>query len=82
MVGAYVLASELAAHGGDLQSGVVSYENALRDYVTRNQDLALAESTRAEKPLEGGGPIAGVPDFGALTLAFGLQDYSGLVTRP
>lgn len=37
MVGAYVLAGELATHEDDLMGGLDAYEDNLRAYVTRNQ---------------------------------------------
>jgi 2-polyprenyl-6-methoxyphenol hydroxylase-like FAD-dependent oxidoreductase len=69
MVGAYVLASELASHIGDLAAGVAAYERELRAYVLRNQDIAL--ELNAEKDNEEGS----IPDFGALTLPFALERY-------
>ena len=91
MVGAYVLARELATHKDDLASGIASYENDLRDYVIRNQDIALhqhaqnaaLQSTAAGEPMDEGENAAadGLPDFGALTLPFELKDYEGLVRR-
>ena len=43
MVGAYVLAGELAAHEDDMARGIASYENDLREYVLRNQETALEQ---------------------------------------
>jgi 2-polyprenyl-6-methoxyphenol hydroxylase-like FAD-dependent oxidoreductase len=40
LVGAYVLAGELAAAGGDHAAAFAGYEAQLRDYVTRGQKLA------------------------------------------
>jgi 2-polyprenyl-6-methoxyphenol hydroxylase-like FAD-dependent oxidoreductase len=40
LVGAYVLAGELAAAGGDHHTGFAGYEAQLRDFVTRGQKLA------------------------------------------
>jgi 2-polyprenyl-6-methoxyphenol hydroxylase-like FAD-dependent oxidoreductase len=40
LVGAYVLAGELAAAGGDQHTGFAGYEAQLRDFVTRGQKLA------------------------------------------
>lgn len=45
MVGAYVLAGELAAHQHDLKAGLLSYEKELRAYVEINQQQAYAVST-------------------------------------
>jgi 2-polyprenyl-6-methoxyphenol hydroxylase-like FAD-dependent oxidoreductase len=41
LVGAYVLAGELAASGGDYPTAFSRYEHALREYVAQNQRLAL-----------------------------------------
>ena len=41
LVGAYVLAGELAEAGGDYQAAFARYENALRDYVEVNQKLGM-----------------------------------------
>ncbi|ATB36180.1 hypothetical protein CYFUS_001594 [Cystobacter fuscus] len=91
MVGAYVLAGELAKHKDDLASGITSYESALRDYVIRNQDMAVKQHEQnagLQAPTVGepsdeeeNGAADGLPDFGALTLPFELKDYEGLV-RP
>jgi 2-polyprenyl-6-methoxyphenol hydroxylase-like FAD-dependent oxidoreductase len=40
LVGAYVLAGELAAASGDHHTGFAGYEAQLRDFVTRGQKLA------------------------------------------
>lgn len=71
MVGAYVLAGELARHRDDLRAGLVAYEERLRPYVVRNQDIALEHSSKPDEPEAGG---ASIPDFGALTLPFELPD--------
>lgn len=79
MVGAYVLASELAMHKDDLVGGIAAYEDVLRAYVRRNQDIALAQSPKADEPADEGqaAPVGGIPDFGALTLPFDLKKYDG-----
>lgn len=84
MVGAYVLAGALAAHGGDLASGISAYEDALRAYVTRNQDLALQENAKPDDPATDGEavPMGGMPDFGALTLPFALDEYDEYLGLP
>jgi 2-polyprenyl-6-methoxyphenol hydroxylase-like FAD-dependent oxidoreductase len=41
LVGAYVLAGELAAGAGDHRMAFTRYENEMRDYVAQNQKLAL-----------------------------------------
>ncbi len=91
MVGAYVLAGELAAHQDDPVRGIASYENGLRDYVVRNQDIAAEQHARNTHPqgAAAGGPkderehaaVGGPPDFGALTLPFELKDYGRWVRR-
>ncbi len=91
MVGAYVLAGELATHKDDLATGIASYENDLRDYVVRNQEIAFEQHARnadlqapaAGEPTDEGENAAagGLPDFGALTLPFEFKDYDGLVRR-
>jgi 2-polyprenyl-6-methoxyphenol hydroxylase-like FAD-dependent oxidoreductase len=67
MVGAYVLARELAAHKHDLVGGIAAYEQRLRAYVDRNQDIALEQNNQPETAADGD-----IPDFGALTLPFAL----------
>ncbi|MBP2328478.1 2-polyprenyl-6-methoxyphenol hydroxylase-like FAD-dependent oxidoreductase [Kibdelosporangium banguiense] len=84
MLGAYVLAGELATHRDDPAAGAIAYENELRDYATRNQNTALEYDSKPGPP-SGGEPSEagsdGLPDFGSLTLPFHLKDYSVLV-RP
>ncbi|MFC7717003.1 FAD-dependent monooxygenase [Nonomuraea recticatena] len=48
MVGAYVLAGELAAARGDHTAAFAAYERELRDYVRGNQELALTNKARVE----------------------------------
>lgn len=81
MVGAYVLAGELATHKNDLRGGLDAYEDNLRAYVTRNQDIALEQNTKPDVPTNEGetAPTGGIPDFGALTLPFALENYPDLV---
>ena len=45
MIGAYVLASELATHKHDLQTALKNYETELREYVEANQRQAYNAST-------------------------------------
>jgi 2-polyprenyl-6-methoxyphenol hydroxylase-like FAD-dependent oxidoreductase len=45
LVGAYVLAGELAAAGGDHDRAFAGYEASLRDYVARGQRLAKGNAT-------------------------------------
>jgi len=63
----------------------VEYLFDVRDYVIRNQDIALEQhaqnavpqATSAGEPTDEGENAAadGLPDFGALTLPFELKDY-------
>ncbi len=82
MVAAYVLAGELAAHRLDLQTGLGSYENELRDYVETNQKLAYDPSTDlqlafAQSSEEEGNTVQGeMPDFGQVTVPFTLKNYN------
>src|SRR5260221_12654834 len=48
MVGAYVLASELAEAGGDYTQAFPRYEECLHDYVKRNQKLAKMSASLME----------------------------------
>ncbi len=73
MVGSYVLARELAAHRADPVRGIASYEDALRAYVTRNQDIALEQGAGQSRPQGEDATAGGIPDFGALTLPFTLD---------
>ncbi|WIY07499.1 FAD-dependent monooxygenase [Amycolatopsis mongoliensis] len=84
MLGAYVLAGELATHRDDVVGGMNVYENELRDYVTRNQDIALEYDSKPRTPSgreSSETDPGGLPDYGSLTLPFSLKDYPALV-RP
>ncbi len=50
LVGAYVLAGELAAAGGDHEVGFAAYEAVMRGYVERNQQLALLAMEQRRPP--------------------------------
>jgi 2-polyprenyl-6-methoxyphenol hydroxylase-like FAD-dependent oxidoreductase len=84
MVGAYVLAGELAAHRADLAAGVANYESEIRDYVVRNLDVALDVGGAAAQEHEGNGPAEserlshddGTPNFDVLVQSMSLKDYS------
>lgn len=66
MVGAYVLAGELAAHREDPATGVAAYEDELRDYVTRNLDAALETEASSDED---------VPDLGEMIQPINLKTY-------
>lgn len=84
MVGAYVLAGELAAHQSALVIGAASYENELRDYVLRNLDLALDVAAGATQERESDRPSEpeslshddGTPNFDVLVQSITLKNYS------
>jgi 2-polyprenyl-6-methoxyphenol hydroxylase-like FAD-dependent oxidoreductase len=84
MVGAYVLAGELAKHRDDLTGGIAEYEEVLRAYVIRNQDIALEQNAKPEEPADAGESAltGGIPDFGALTLPFALKNYQAWERLP
>lgn len=82
MLGAYVLAGELATHRDDVVGAMVAYENELRDYATRHQEIALDYDSKPRTPSGSemsGSDSGGLPDYGSLTLPFALKDYPALV---
>ncbi|WFB09388.1 FAD-dependent monooxygenase [Streptomyces sp. LX-29] len=52
LIGAYVLAGELAAAGGDHRAAFLGYERALREYVTASQEIAHIGVARLRTELE------------------------------
>ncbi|MDT3396596.1 FAD-dependent monooxygenase [Streptomyces sp. B1866] len=77
MVGAYVLAGELKAAGGDHRAAFAAYERRLRAYVTANQDIAPANLKRLREgftadPREED-PFAITEDF--MEVYAGLSDF-------
>lgn len=81
MIGAYVLAGELAAHQDDLQTALNNYENQLREYVENNQKLAVDPSTDLQLAFaesseeESDKATDNMPDFGLATISFTLKNY-------
>ncbi|WP_422927484.1 FAD-dependent monooxygenase [Singulisphaera sp. PoT] len=82
MVGAYVLAGELASHKEDPVRGLAAYEEETREYVLRNQDAALEyragqESTTVGDPTqsEEACPADDLPDFGQMVQPLALKSY-------
>lgn len=73
MVGAYVLAGELAAAHGDPAAGIAHYEDELRDYVLRGQAAArhLNEANAADDDQAPGD----VADFGEMVEELPLKSY-------
>lgn len=86
MVGAYVLAGELATHKDDLAGAQAAYAGELWDYVLRNQDDALMQNAAQETRMAGE-PLAaetataaeGLPDFGQMVQPIALKNYHELV---
>ncbi|EAQ81521.1 FAD-dependent monooxygenase [Blastopirellula marina] len=86
MVGSYVLAGELATCKADLVAGIAAYEDGLREYVLRNQDVALEqnahqEMTNSGEPIEAKDGIVSddLPDFGQMVEPIALKNYVGLI---
>ncbi|WP_199487031.1 FAD-dependent monooxygenase [Actinomadura logoneensis] len=79
MVGAYVLAGELKAAGGDHGKAFAVYEDDLREWVKANQAFALRDvpptdsADIAEWMGEAGAALEG--DFAVMTNAITLKDY-------
>ena len=81
MVGAYVLAGEIASSGGDLVAGVARYEDEIREYVLRNQAAArrLNDQNQSDDAPSDPGDFT---DFGTLIEDFKLKDYLPAPDRP
>lgn len=74
LIGAYVLAGELATTNGDHALAFANYERELRDYVERNQVVgAMSAQWFNQDPDEVGTEGAEDDDFGLLAVS--LQDY-------
>ncbi|MDP9863103.1 MULTISPECIES: FAD-dependent monooxygenase [Streptosporangium] len=69
LVGAYVLAGELLAAGGDHRVGLARYEEEMREFAGLNQDFALRVS---EWQKDQSRPM---PDIRELSNAITLKDY-------
>jgi 2-polyprenyl-6-methoxyphenol hydroxylase-like FAD-dependent oxidoreductase len=75
LVGAYVLAGELKAAGGDHTTAFAAYERELRDFVTANQELALANKERMDAEVSGDDQDAYTDDFYKVVNSLTLKDY-------
>ncbi|MQY04767.1 FAD-dependent monooxygenase [Actinomadura macrotermitis] len=73
MVGAYVLAGELKAAGGDHEKAFAAYESELRGYVTANQELALTNKARVEA--QQSGETVDFQDFGDIVGGYAVKEY-------
>ncbi|GGN76782.1 hypothetical protein GCM10010112_49280 [Actinoplanes lobatus] len=79
MVGAYVLAGEIAAAGADLAVGIARYEDEVREYVLRNQAAARELNDRDHGDDDQSGP-GDFTDFGTLVEDLPLTDYRARLT--
>jgi 2-polyprenyl-6-methoxyphenol hydroxylase-like FAD-dependent oxidoreductase len=81
LIGAYVLAGELVAAGGDHRTAFAAYEAELREFVRKNQELALANreemdaSSWAEAELQA--YEESVERLSEVVNALTLKDYEG-----
>lgn len=75
LVGAYVLAGELASADGDHVAAFAAYEESLREYVTANQNLALTNKERMAAELAGEPVPAHLPDATEVVNGLRLPDY-------
>ena len=65
LVGAYMLAGELAASGWDPEAGFAGYEERMRSYVDANQDIGRMHVQSLSAPEPGADPSP-EPDMDAL----------------
>ncbi|TGX49130.1 hypothetical protein E5A73_20010 [Sphingomonas gei] len=84
MIGAYVLAGELATHRHEPLVGLKRYEQALRDYVLANQalasDMSLPDAPSGDAA--GGDAVIdpdSVPDYNERAIPFDLKSYETLL---
>lgn len=73
MVGAFVLAGELAARKNDLCQGLKNYEKAIKEYVERNQKWAY--NSNEEQHLSNLSDPDNIPDFTQSVIPFELKNY-------
>jgi 2-polyprenyl-6-methoxyphenol hydroxylase-like FAD-dependent oxidoreductase len=75
LIGAYVLAGELKAAGGDHTAAFAAYERELRDFVTANQELALANPEQMDAEVSGADQDAYTEEFYTVVNSLALKDY-------
>lgn len=75
LIGAYVLAGELKAAGGDHTTAFAAYERELRDFVTANQNLALTNRERMDAEVSEGDQDTYTDDFYKVVNSLALKDY-------
>lgn len=73
MVGAYVLAGELATHRDNLPAGINSYEHAMRDYVTSSHESALNSTAEDNASIDSADDI---PSFDQMVIPYSLKVYT------
>lgn len=75
IVGAYILAVELAAADGDHRRGFTGYEKRMRPWVEKNQQLALINEERMRIEAAGGDPSTlDGPTLDSVKAAIALED--------
>jgi 2-polyprenyl-6-methoxyphenol hydroxylase-like FAD-dependent oxidoreductase len=77
MVGAYVLAGEIAAASDDPAAGIARYEDEVREYVLRNQAAARQLNDQNQ-----GSDAGELTDFGTMTEDLKLKEYLAAQDRP
>ncbi|UQS27611.1 FAD-dependent monooxygenase [Amycolatopsis thermalba] len=84
LIGAYVLAGELAAAGGDHRAAFAAYEKELRDYTRANQEMAVvnlrerrAQAGQAEDASAAAEILVetGVDEFTQVVASYSVKDY-------
>jgi 2-polyprenyl-6-methoxyphenol hydroxylase-like FAD-dependent oxidoreductase len=76
LVGAYVLAGELRAAGGDHRVAFPAYQDELREYVAQNQRLALTNRARVEAETAA---ATGEPETARAAAEHDYQDFGEVV---
>jgi 2-polyprenyl-6-methoxyphenol hydroxylase-like FAD-dependent oxidoreductase len=74
MVGAYVLAGEIAASDSDPAAGIAHYQDELREYVLRNQAAARQLNDQNQSD-DGPSDPGDLTDFGTMIEDLQLKDY-------
>ncbi|MEU0846191.1 FAD-dependent monooxygenase [Streptomyces sp. NPDC005962] len=75
LIGAYVLAGELKAAGGDHTTAFAAYEREMRDFVTANQELALSNQARMKAEVDGDDQDIYTEHFYKVVNSLTLKDY-------
>jgi len=78
LIGAYALAGELRAAGGDHRRAFAAYESGLRGYVRANQDIAVANmrTRRAQSAGDASELVeTGIAEFEQVVASYRVKDY-------